>query len=338
MPTAVPAEVRAFHDDCLVIDLHCDVLLNETLLGYDPARLHRNRVPGSPWLWHTDIPRLKAGGVGGVAMGIVVNPLRRGSALRASLSGLDRMAAWQRLAPGDVALASSAADIVAARTAGKVALFAGLEGAHGLGGRLDPLPDMRRRGLRYVGLAHFTRNEACRPAWGWGADPDLGLTAFGRDLVDELDRLRILVDLAHVNRKGFMEAIARSQAPVIVSHTGVTGVHRHWRNIDDDQIRAVADKGGVVGIIFAPAFLGVPASRGTEGIVAHVRHVIDLVGDDHVAIGSDLDGFIVPPRDLRDVSCLPVLTWRMEEAGLSETAIRKCLGTNMLRVFGEVCG
>jgi len=334
----VPDEVRALHDDCVVMDLHCDVLLNETLLGYDPRRRHRNRVPGSPWLFHADIPRLQAGGVTAVAMGLVVNPLRRRSAVRATFDGLRQMAAWQRKAPEQVLLADVADDIETAHASNRIALFGGLEGAHGLNGRLDVLQQMRERGLRYVGLAHFSRNRACAPAFGWRSSRAAGLTDHGRELVDELNRLRIMVDLAHVNRPGFLEAARRSNAPVIVSHTGVSGVYPKWRNIDDEQLRAVAETGGVACIIFAPTYLGGRPRVDSAGIVAHIRHVIDAVGEDHVGLGSDLDGFIVPPRDMPDISFLPVLTWRLLEAGLSEGAIRKCLGGNMLRVFREVCG
>lgn len=338
VPPSIPQEAQALHDDCLVMDLHCDVLLNQTLLGYDPTRRHRNRVPTSPWLFQADIPRLKEGGVGAVAMGIVVNPLRRASAVRATFAGLRQMAGWVEKAPGDVALAGVAADIVAAREQGRVALFGGLEGAHGLAGQLEPLTDMRRRGLRYVGMAHFSRNKACAPAYGWRSSRTAALTDHGRELVDELNRLRILVDLAHINRPGFLEAAKRSTSPVIVSHTGVTGAYDIWRNIDDEQLRAVAETGGCVCIIFAPAYLGGRPRVGSEGIVTHIRHVIDVVGEDHVGIGSDLDGFIVPPRDMPDISFLPLLTQRMLEAGMGERTIRRCLGDNMVRVFREVCG
>ncbi|MEE2828589.1 MAG: dipeptidase [Myxococcota bacterium] len=334
----VSDEARALHDDCLVMDLHCDSLLNESLLGYDPTRRHSNRLPGSPWLFHADIPRLKEGGVGAVALGIVVNPLRRKSALRATTMGLKQMAAWQDRAPQEVLLVSCAEDIRRAQQEDKIAVFAGLEGAHGLGTSLDELVTLRELGLRYVGLVHFTRNAAATPAFGWRANRTEGLSDFGRDLVDELNERRVLVDLAHINRPGFLEAAERSRVPVIVSHTGVQGAYETWRNIDDEQLRAVAETGGVICIIFAPIYLEGRVFGTTEGIVRHIRHVIDVVGEEHVGIGSDLDGFIFPPTDMPDVSCMPWLTQAMLDAGLSATQVRKCLGGNMLRVFEEVCG
>jgi membrane dipeptidase len=334
----VSDEARGLHASCLVFDLHCDALLNETLLGLDPTKRHKNRLPFSPFLVHCDIPRLQEGGVGAAALGIVVNPLRQESALRATFHGLDQVAGWQRRAPDDVALVSTADDIVAARAAGRIAVFGGLEGAHGLGGRLDPLPELRERGLRYVGLAHFTRNAACRPSGGWGASATSPLTDYGRELVDELNRLRILVDLAHIGRAGFLEASKRSRAPVIVSHTGVRGIKDLWRNVDDEQLRAVAATGGVVGIIFAPVFVEGRLLGSMKSVVESVCYVIDCIGEDHVGIGTDLDGFILPPKELPDVAALPRLTQALLDAGLGETQIRKCLGQNQLRVFRDACG
>ena len=340
-PSAHPdisADALALHRDSLIVDLHCDTLLSQSLYGYDPTLRHRNRFPLAPFTYQSDIPRMQEGGVGAVALGIVVNPLRKASALDATRKALLNMQDWARRAPDAVRLVSSADDIEAARAAGLIALFGGLEGAHGLGGSLDELGELRDLGLRYIGLAHFSRNFAATPSFGWGADPQAPLSDRGRDLVDEMNRLHLLVDLAHVNRAGFLEACKRSDAPVVVSHTGVAGAASSWRNIDDEQLRAVADTNGVVGIIFAPVFLGDGITGSARLIVKHIQHVIDVVGEDHVAIGSDFDGFVIPPSDLQDHSCMPYLTQLMLEAKMSETQIRKCLGRNTLRLFRDVCG
>ena len=113
-----------------------------------------------------------------------------------------------------------------------------------------------RRGVRYLGLLHFSANAIGRPARGFRARADRGLTPFGVEVVDACARLGVLVDLAHINRRGFLEAVARRPGPLLVSHTGVCGVTPHWRNIDDEQLRAVADSGGCVGVVFAPRYLG----------------------------------------------------------------------------------
>ena len=329
---------KQLHDDCLVFDLHCDTLLNQSLLGYDVTKRHTNRVPLSPFLFHADIPRMKEGGIGAVALGLVVNPLRKRTALDATRRALGQVRGWERSAPNDVSLVSTAADIEAARAAGKLAVFGGLEGAHGLGGDVEALTELRDQGLRYVGLAHFSKNLACTPAFGWRSNHDDPLTDHGRDLIDGLCHERVLVDLAHINRPGFLEAAERATRPVIVSHTGVRGAHDVWRNIDDDQLRAVADTGGVICIIFAPVFLNAGLFGTCDGVVTHIQHVINTVGEDHVGIGTDLDGFVVPPTDFPDISHMPRLTHLMLEAGMKEETIRKTLGANMLRTFREVCG
>lgn len=156
----VSNEARALHDDCLVVDLHCDTLLSQRLYGYDPTKRHKNHLPFSPLTYQADIPRLQDGGVGAVALGIVVNPLRRRSGPNAIRRALADMAGWQERAPEAVAVIDTADDIVAAREAGKIAIFGGLEGAHGLDSRLEDLGEFRAAGLRYVGFSHFTANTA----------------------------------------------------------------------------------------------------------------------------------------------------------------------------------
>jgi membrane dipeptidase len=150
--------------------------------------------------------------------------------------------------------------------------------------------------------------------------------------VRRCEELRVLVDLTHINRKGFLEACALARRAPIVSHTGVLGAFEHWRNIDDDQLRAVADKGGCVGVIFCPRFVG---GDGLEPVVKHMKHILDVVGEDVPALGSDWDGFIVPTAPLRDPTGLPLLTGALLAAGIPERVIGKILRDNVLRVLRE---
>jgi membrane dipeptidase len=149
-----------------------------------------------------------------------------------------------------------------------------------------------------------------------------GLTATGRAMVEALSERRILVDLAHASRRTFFDALDTVDAipaalPPLVSHTGVSGVHRSWRNLDDDQIRAIADRGGVIGIMYHRGFLGRPARRvGADAVVRHLEHAIAVGGEEVAALGSDWDGMIVTPRDM-------------------PTAL-ELLGTNALRVIAAV--
>jgi len=148
-----------------------------------------------------------------------------------------------------------------------------------------------------------------------------------------MEKHGVIVDLAHINRKGFFDALAASSKPPIVSHTGVAGVRRHWRNIDDEQIRAVAERGGVVGIIFAPRYLG---GDDLGAVCDHIQHIIKVAGEGVPSLGSDFDGAVRPPRGLEDVAALPRLTAALLDRGLSREAVKKLLGENALRVLREV--
>lgn len=331
---AVGVEARQVHDAALVVDLHCDLLLASYFLRWDWGRRHReNPLPGAPLLGHCDIPRLRAGNIGAMALGIVVNPLRRASAPAAVGSDFDRMERELARFPADLALARTSQGIQAARRQGRIAVFAGLEGAHGLNGSIEHLPAWKARGLGYVGLAHFTANKACRPMTGWGSSASLGLTDHGRELVDACNDLGITVDVAHVNKPGLLEVCARSRAPVICSHSACTAVHRSPRGIDDAQIQAVARTGGVVGIIFVTPFIG---RGGVEAVCDHLEHIRRLVGIEHCALGSDWEGFALYPRDLCSADRLPVLTEALLRRGWSADDIHRFYGGNALRVLAGV--
>jgi len=161
-------------------------------------------------------------------------------------------------------------------------------------------------------------------------------------MVEALNERRILVDLAHASRRTFFDAIetrdgCQHPLPPLVTHTGVSGVHPSWRNLDDDQIRAIAERGGVIGIMFHRGFLGRPFWKvGAEAIVRHLEHTITVGGEGCAALGSDWDGMIVTPRDMPTCLELPVLVERMLERRWPEHRIRKVLGQNALRVIGTV--
>jgi membrane dipeptidase len=143
----------------------------------------------------------------------------------------------------------------------------------------------------------------------------------------------VIVDLAHINKRGFFDALEVATQPLMVTHTGVNGVHASWRNLDDDQIRAVANRGGCIGLIFARQFLG---GASIERVVDHVKHVLDIAGEDVPALGSDFDGFVVPPEGLEDIGALPNLTVALARRGIPPRVLEKILGGNVLRVLDAV--
>jgi membrane dipeptidase len=325
---------QALHAEHPAVDLHADTLMWSRWLGYD---LHARHVPP---LWrgafagHVDLPRMRDGGMGAQFFGLVSLPLARGAhglarVIHEQIDVLDETLARH---PGAMRLARTAADVDACREGGALAALLGIEGAHALEGDLDNLDAFARRGVRYLGLLHFSANEAGFPAYGRGRRDDAGLTRWGFELVERCEQLGVIVDLAHINRRGFLDACQVSTKPLFVSHTGVLGAFEHWRNVDDAQLRAVADRGGCIGVIFCPRYLG---ADGVEAVVAHMKHILDVVGEDGPALGSDWDGFIVPTRGLADPRGLPLLTDALLQAGVTERVVGKILRGNAMRVLAE---
>jgi len=324
-------EARALHAEVPVLDLHADTAKLMDKLGYDLAERHERPMPKPiNYIGHVDLPRLRDGGVAGQFFSFWTSPYPERGCARSVGKQLDTLDAAMAKHPDELVWARTGADVRAAKAAGALAALGGIEGGQALEGRLEEIEVFARRGVRYLGLLHFSANALGRPAKGRGADANEGLTPLGRDAVRECERCGVIVDLAHINRKGFFDALALAQLPPMVSHTGVSGVHPHWRNIDDEQLRAVAQAGGCVGIIFARRFLG---SASIDAVVDHLLHIIDVAGDDVPALGSDFDGFVVPPEGLEDVAALPNLTVALSRRGVAPRVLEKILGGNVLRVL-----
>ncbi len=236
---------------------------------------------------------------------------------------------------GRMTLVRTTAEYRAARAAGQHAVFLSIQGGNALQaapGYLDALgPDQPIVRVTLVHLTNAAFGVTSSPLRLWRGRT--GLTQAGRDYVANLNAHRVFVDLAHIHTTSFWEAVAvhdRTQ-PLIATHTGVTGVKPHWRNLDDDQLRAIAETGGVIGVIFASNFLrprGMP--NDADVVLHHMEHIVNVAGEDAVAVGSDYDGAITPPPDLRDGLAYGRLVARMLARGWSEGRIRKALGLNFL--------
>ncbi len=269
---------------------------------------------------------------GGV-FSIATNPFRSRSGRRMTLlDNLRRLQAVLESDPG-VAVVADLAGYRRARAEGRMGCFLAVQGGNAVGAAdVAALPDVVSR----VTVVHLTRSGLGSPSRP-GAGGGRGLTAGGRDYVEALDARRIILDLAHMSGRGFWGALAVHDRalPAIVSHTGVRGVHDVWRNIDDAQVRAIAGTGGVVGIMYHSGFLG---GTSAEAVVRHLEHVVNVGGEDCAALGSDWDGLIVTPRDMRTVTELPVLVQAMRARGFSDDRIAKIVGANYLRVVESVRG
>jgi membrane dipeptidase len=322
-----------------VIDLHVDSFLWTRLVGYDVLARHRFQLLGGPLFGHVDLPRMLDAHVTGAHWAITTNPLRTAQGrLRAFERNLHRLSSTLAACP-TAAVCRTFSDYECARTAGRHAAFLAVQGGNAFVADLGALERLPPGLLVRVTLVHLTSSALGRTSSPLGMRRRCGLSALGRELVGRLNALRIFVDLAHIHPTGFWDAVRahdRTQ-PLLVTHTGVRGVFPHWRNIDDAQLRAVAETGGVVGIMFHAPFLGDPYWRGrARSVVRHLSHVVATIGEEHAAIGSDWDGAISPPRDLRTCHELPRLVEHMLELGWNAERIRKILGGNFLRALRQL--
>lgn len=318
------------------VDLHCDTEVAIRVAGWDPARHHGVATRVWPLVGHVDFPRMREAGLTGVVWDLPSNPLRPArDRLRRTLTKVARAEARAAAFPDDLAVVRDHAGYVAARAAGKTALFVSLQGGNAVSADPSALSGPLRH-LHRVTLVHLSHSDLGGTSRPGGADP--GLTALGREVVARCNEARILVDLSHSSKATFwaaLDAHTRDVSP-IVSHTGVDGVRPHWRNLDDAQIRAIAERGGVVGIMYQSNFLDdVRWTCSRARIVDHLEHVIRVAGEDVPAIGTDYDGFIVPPHDLLDVTHHPLLVQDMLDRGWSHARIRGLLGANYLRVVQQ---
>jgi len=325
-----------------VIDLHIDSFIWQRLFGYDLQKRHGRGLLDACFYSQADLPRIREARVGGAMWIITTNPFRtrrgRRDALLANLDRLERTL----IAQGDVEVVTSAAAYRACRARGAHAAFVGLQGGNALSASLDDFDHPALSKVTLVTLLHFTRSRLGAPALPWFARfGSQRLGSYGADYVRKLNERRILVDLAHLGPTAFWDALEvhDKTQPLTISHAACEAVHAHFRNVSDAQMKAVADTGGVIGVIFNTAFLGGSLFFGrAERVVDHLAHMLRVVGADHAALGSDFDGAIVPPRDLRTILELPRLVELMLRRGFREDDVRKILGNSFLRSLAALRG
>lgn len=334
MTTPVAAQPSAesganrLHAEAIVIDTHCDTL-GRVLEGQ--WRLGERAAEGQ-----FDLVRAREGGLTAEVMATFVSHQRYGDPLRQSIEFIDALHREIEANPTSARVATTGQDVRTAKRDGAVALILGMEGAEGLGGSVAALRAFHGLGLRVLGLTWNRRNEA---ADGVGELPNAGgLSAFGRDLVRECDRLGILLDLSHLAPDGVADVIALAERPVVATHANAYAVHPHPRNLTDAQLESIAATGGVVGVVPVPPFLGHFDERAPlSALLLHLDHLVSVMGDDHVGIGMDFDGVGSMRTDgIEDVSMLPAFTEAMLDHGFAPERIVKILGLNFLRVFDEV--
>lgn len=203
----------------------------------------------------------------------------------------------------------------------------GIEGAHALEGKIENLQKAYEAGVRLIGPSHFIDNELGGSAHG---ESGKGLTEFGKQVIRRMNELNMIIDLAHASPKMFEDVLEISEKPVMVSHTGIRAILNSPRNLSDEQIRKIAEKGGVIGIAFFDLAVG---EDEIKGIIASMKRVKNLVGVEHVALGSDFDGSVTVPFD---ITGLPLIVEALLNDGFTENEIRAIMGENVKRFLLKI--
>jgi membrane dipeptidase len=365
-------KARKLHFSSIVIDTHDDTTQRLLDPHFDIAVPHADG--------NIDLPRMRDGGLTAIFFSIWINGKILGpDAVKQALDQIDAVREMVRKHPNDFILATTADDIREAKKQHKIAALMGVEGGHMMGNDLAVLRTFAALGVRYMTLTHMQNNEWADSST---ATPEHnGLTDFGRDVVREMNRLGMMVDVSHISDKTFYDVLEVSKAPVIASHSSCRALCNAPRNMTDDMIRDLAKHGGVIQINYHVGFLSqefrdyekahpetekeindeIKKRCGTdesctsvagdqivrdfmkEGklpkvdwtlIIDHIDHAVKIAGADHVGLGSDFDGAVMP-LGMEDATHLPQITDALLKKGYSESDIRKILGENTLRVLSE---
>ncbi|HXH80894.1 dipeptidase [Nocardioides sp.] len=362
-----------------VIDGHNDLLWTARVAtGYDFERLDvgtdlsADLTTGSTPT-HTDLPRMRVGGVGAQFWSVYVPTRLTGDdAVSATLEQVDAAYNLTQRHPDQLAMARTADDVEAAWANGRMASLMGAEGGHSINCSLGTLRQLHALGVRYLTLTH----NANTPWADSATDAPVagGLTRFGREVVREMNRLGMMVDLSHVSADTMRDALAVTEVPAIFSHSSARAVTDSPRNAPDDVLESLRDQGGICMVTFVPRFVnqacadwhrsaleaasveGITEADGARftpfyesyraahpeppadltDVVAHCEHVREVAGIDHVGLGGDYDGVEMLPRGLEDVSRYPALLGALAEAGWSESDLARLTCRNILRVMRAV--
>ncbi len=363
------ARALAIHRKALVVDGHNDLpwqYREKKDLSFRTIDITKPQ----PEL-HTDIPRLRKGGVGAQFWSAYVpaSDGKKGIAVRETLEQIDVIHRMVKRYPDVFAMAATADEVVQIHKEGKIASLIGVEGGHSIDNSLGVLRTYYTLGVRYMTLTHSETLD-----WADSATDTprhKGLTAFGEQVVLEMNRLGMLVDISHVSADTMRHVLRVTRAPVIASHSSAYALAAHPRNVPDDVLRELKKNGGVVMVNFFSGFVVPESARAMKDmfaemrrlqakypdekdfqaamkewkkehpiptgtihdVVDHIEHIIKIAGVDHVGLGSDYDGIMVTPKQLEDVSCYPYITQELLNRGYTREEIHKILGGNVLRVL-----
>lgn len=325
-------QLETIHNRLTLIDLHNDVLeqmLDDTAYHWMPRHTYH----------HTDIPRLIEGGVDIQFFVVWVSTSYAGSYYQTAQRALGLFNRELNLYPDYVQQARTLDEALAINLDHKIAAVMCVEGGHVIENDMNKLIELYEAGMRYLTITWNNSTD-----WAVSAKDEQyyqsrsgGLNDFGRQVIRTLDSLGVIIDVSHVGIETVSDILETTVNPIVATHSGARAICDHYRNLYDDQIEAIAAGGGVVGVVFYPYFITGSRNAAINDVIAHIDHIVNLVGIDYVALGSDFDGIERTVTGLSDVSKFPDLSLALLNHGYSRAELAKILGGNFQRVFRKVC-
>jgi membrane dipeptidase len=307
---------ESVHQSAIVVDLHNDYM--EERVHHPEHRLFSNTKH------HTDVARLKKGGVNVQFFVVWTRPDEHADHFTRAFELIDILETDVAECNGEIQFARNNNEIMSIVENKKIAAILCLEGGQLIGNSIENIDKLYERGMRYLTLAWNYGTDWC----GGAKDDDTkSLAPFGKQVIDRLNKLGVMIDVSHVNRKSVDDVLAHTSAPIIATHSGAYGVNSSNRNLHDEHIREIARRGGVIGSVFYPYFLNNTDKATIADVMKHINYIRNITGNvDCIALGSDYDGIEITPEGLEDVSKFPNLTKALLAEDYSEADIKKILG------------
>ncbi|MBP7460416.1 MAG: dipeptidase [Candidatus Delongbacteria bacterium] len=320
--------MESIHHHAFFIDLHNDILERTYGVDYDWGIRHTTK-------YHTDIPRLQEGGVDAQFFVLWVDPDFTESYFDIAQGFINTFHHQLGRYPSLIGQARLESEITELNAGGKIAAILAAEGGHILEDDPDHLIELYRQGVRYLTITWNNSTDWAISAQDSRSETQ-GLSEFGRQIIRTMDSLGIIIDISHTGIQTIRDILEETRNPIVATHSGAYSVRPHYRNLKDDQIVAIAEKGGLIGVVFYPSFLTATGKAKIDDVIRHIDYIVNLVGIDYVAIGSDFDGMESTPSGLENVSKFPNLTKELLRHGYTPADVQKILGQNMLRVWHDV--
>ncbi len=314
--------------DEIICDGHCDTVLD---IFKNNRKIGKLSCTG-----HLDIPRLKSGRVHvQVFAAYIEKEFKPNYSLQRALQLIDSLLLELAENKDTIKLAVTHKDINSIVSDGKIAAILAIEGGEALEGKLSNLRIFYQLGVRIITLTWNQRNDIANGSDY--VDSKTGLTSFGKNVVQEMNRLGMMIDVSHLSESGFWDVLHNSKYPLIASHSNCYELCPHRRNLKDSQIQAIAEKGGLVCITYVPDFLITENRKATiNDVIEHIDYIVNLVGSDYAGLGSDFDGCRELPVGLEGADKVYQIKDRLIEKGYAKEDVRKIMGHNFLNLFQRI--